>query len=155
LGLDEMWVLLIYCLQIDSKDIEKFLRRWKLPIKKMRQIQSIHHWTVYRLGQEWNITTLYLAGKENIRHAESLYNTISKHQSNNSIGKWVELYENLPIKSRTEITISGNDLMEIMNRPAGPWIKECLELIEKTILEGKLDNQSEKIREWVLGCNLK
>ncbi|WP_318508587.1 hypothetical protein [Bacillus sp. T3] len=42
-----------------------------------------------------------------------------------------------------------------MERPAGPWIKDCLGKIEKEILEGRLENQYVRIREWVLSCNLK
>lgn len=155
LGVEEMWTLLIYCLQLDEKEIETFLRRWKLPIKKIRHIQSIYKWTVYRLIQVWDKESLYAAGKENIRHAEMLFHIISNHLKDDSIKKWLEIYENLPIKSRTEIKISGHDLIKMINRPSGPWIKEYLDQIEKAIIMGKLNNQSEEIREWVLGCNLK
>jgi tRNA nucleotidyltransferase (CCA-adding enzyme) len=155
LELEEMWVLLIFCLKLPITEVGKFLNQWKLPVKKIREIQAIYHWTLFRLDHDWRKIKIFEAGKGNMFHAQRLVNVLLDKETNESISQCMERYEDLPIKSRSEVAITGTDLMEILDRPAGPWIKEYLSLIEKTILEGKLVNQSEKIREWVLGCNLK
>lgn len=155
LMIDEMWGLLLYCLQLKTIEVEKFLRLWKLPVKRIKQIQAIYYWTLYRLEYNWGKRTLFDAGKENMVHVQRLYNVICNNEIDQTVDNWIDYYNSLPIKSRTDLLISGHDLMTLFNRKAGPWIKEYLALIEDAILEGELENQLDKIREWVLRCNLK
>ncbi|MDF2903464.1 MAG: tRNA CCA-pyrophosphorylase [Bacillus sp. (in: firmicutes)] len=155
LNLEEMWALLLYALKIKSDDIEGFLRSWKLPIKRIRQIASILTWIQLRFKQSWGSSTLYEAGKETMIHTERVYNVIQKQEVSQSINHWVNQFESLPIKSRSDLAVTGKDLMLMLNRPSGPWIKECLTMIEKAILEGGLENKRERIKERVLTCNLK
>lgn len=155
LELEEMWVLLLCCLKLPMTEVGRFLNQWKLPVKKIREIQAIYQWTQFRMEHEWSKMEIFEAGKGNMVHAQRLVNVLLDKETNESIGQCLKRYENLPIKSRREVAFTGTDLMELLNRQAGPWIKEYLSLIEKTILEGQLVNQPEKIREWVLECNLK
>ena len=62
---DEMWSLLIYLMEVDSKEVEDFLRQWKLPVKRIKKVQSIIQWLKIRLQSEWSIENLYSAGLEN------------------------------------------------------------------------------------------
>jgi tRNA nucleotidyltransferase (CCA-adding enzyme) len=61
----------------------------------------------------------------------------------------------LPIKERSEIKVTGNDLMDWFDRKGGPWLKEVLVKMEKSILEGKVVNDKRKIKEWLMECNQK
>lgn len=155
LNSEEMWVLVLYSLEVGMDHVDHFLRSWKLPIKRIRQIQAIYHWTLFRLSHEWSSTNLYDAGKENMIHAQRLVNVINHQESMETVKSLIKLYDELPIKERAQLKISGKELIEIVDRPAGPWIKDCLGQIEKEILEGRLENQYMRIREWVLSCNLK
>jgi tRNA nucleotidyltransferase (CCA-adding enzyme) len=155
LELEEMWSLLVYCLKLPISEVGNFLNQWKLPVKKIREIQAIYQWTLYRMDHDWSKIDIFHAGKANMVQAQRLCNVLLFKETNETVNHCLEQYEDMPIKSRSEVAFSGTDLMELLNRPAGPWIKDYLSKIEKTILEGKLVNQPEKIREWVLGCNLK
>lgn len=56
----------------------------------------------------------------------------------------------LPIQSRQDMAISGRDLQTMFpHRQRGPWIGDILELIEKKIITGQLNNQQEQLKEWV------
>ena len=59
----------------------------------------------------------------------------------------------LIIKDRGELAVTGNDLMSWINRAGGPWIKDQLQLIEVAVLSGSVDNEKDKIREWLEECN--
>ena len=155
LNLVEMWTLLLYALKIKSDDVEVFLRSWKLPIKRIRQIALILHWVQVRFKQTWSRSTMYEAGEETMVHTERVYNVIQKQDISHLINQWIEQFGDLSIKSRSEVMVTGKDLMEMLDQPAGPWIKNCLEMIEKAILEEGLENDRENIRKWVLTCNLK
>lgn len=155
LDIEEMWALLLYVLEIGEEQVDQLLRSWKLPVKRIREIQSIYHWAIFRMQHEWCSKSLYDAGKDMVVHAQRLVNVLQHHDPFESINKWIQVYEVLPIKNRAELQITGKVLMEIVNRPAGPWIKEYLGQIEKEILEGRLQNDYMRIREWVVSCNLK
>lgn len=155
LHISEMWGLLIYALRIEPQEVEKFLRNWKLPVKRIREIQAINQWIRYRLANGWDHLSLYAAGKEILLQAERVLNVINHQEPNESIDELIKRYDTLPIQSRSELEISGTDLMELLDRPSGAWIKEWIELIEKEILEGRLLNENKRIREWVLFCSQK
>ena len=48
LTIDEMWSLLLYLMEIDLKEVEVFLRQWKLPVKKIKRIKSELTWLHFR-----------------------------------------------------------------------------------------------------------
>lgn len=148
----EMWVLLIYRLGLKNESIEEFLRKWKLPVKKIKMIQKIVHYVSSRLESEWSNRQLFEAKKEVIIHTENVLNVITRNGL--ALGeKWIEAYDSLPIKDRSELQVSGSDLMKWLDRKGGPWLKELFQKIENAVLNRELLNQKEKIKEWVIKCN--
>ena len=154
LTIDEMWSLLIYLMEVDSKEVEGFLRQWKLPVKKIKRIKSGLTWLHFRIHSEWSIETLYEAGIEQVQQVERLNNILLHQSVNQSLPKLMEQYDQLIIKSREELAVSGFDLMQWDSRKGGPWVKERLALIEKAVLNGEITNQKESIKEWLSKCNL-
>ncbi|NHC39120.1 CCA tRNA nucleotidyltransferase [Bacillus sp. MM2020_1] len=155
LNKNEMWSLLIYCLNLHQKEIELFLKEWRLALKDIREIQLVVHFLSKRLEQDWSIYDLYSAGRDHILSTEKLYQVINGNNEVESIEHWLKLYENLPIKERSEMNVTGNDVMTWFNKRGGPWLKETLLTIEENILAGKLENDIEKIKEWLMKCNQK
>lgn len=155
LNKNEMWALLIFCLQLKGKAIEGFLRDWRLPIKEIREIQLILLFLNKRLDQEWSNYNLYSAGRDIIISSEKLYLIIKGITETESIGLWVNRYEHLPIKERSELAVTGTDLIDWFEKSGGPWVKDTLLRIENKILEGKVFNDKQKIKEWLLECNQK
>lgn len=148
----EMWVLLIYRLGLKNRLIEEFLRKWKLPVKKIKMIQKIVHYVFARLDSEWTNRELYEAKKEVIFHTENVRNAITGNDAS-SAEKWIGMYDKLPIKDRYELEATGSELMKWLDRKGGPWVKELFQKMEDAVLNGELLNQKEKIKEWVIKCN--
>ncbi|MEH7303502.1 CCA tRNA nucleotidyltransferase [Neobacillus drentensis] len=155
LKMNEIWSLLIFCLNLKEKEIEVFLKEWRLSLKEIREIQRIVHFLYIRLDQEWSIYDLFSAGRNTILSTERVYLVINNIKETESLQRWIDLYDSLPIKDRAEINVSGNDLMALFNKRGGPWLKETLLTIEKKILAGQIENNIEKIKEWLIKCNLK
>lgn len=149
----EMWSLLLYCLKMDEKSIEAFLRDWRLPVKEIREVQQILFFLRKRLQKKWSVYDLYKAGKDQIQSSEKLYLVISGTQELDSITYWLTMYEELPIKQLSDINVTGNDLMEWLAKSGGPWMKETLFKIEAAIIEGKLVNNKQEIKEWLKACS--
>ena len=60
-----------------------------------------------------------------------------------------ELYQNLPIKSKEEIALKGNDIATILNKPQGPYLKPLIEDLESQILSHNLPNTKEDLTKYL------
>jgi tRNA nucleotidyltransferase (CCA-adding enzyme) len=149
----EMWVLLIFCLKVEKKEIEEFLRGWRIPLKEIREIQLILHYLYKRLETSWTTYDLYTATKDIFVSSEILYLVISGIEGNDTIQHFIQLYEDLPIKERSEMDLTGNDLMNWFDKSGGPWVKELLHKAEQAILDGRVMNNKKSIKEWLIACN--
>jgi len=153
LSLIEMWSFLLFLIDIPANEAELFLRKWKLPVKKMKLVKSIVSWLQYRHHSPWDNDSLYQAGRELILPVERLFNICHHQPLCTSISDVKKCYEKLMIKNRQELAVSGYDLIEWSGQKGGPWVKGKLDLIEKAVLHGEVDNRRESIREWLLNCN--
>lgn len=152
---NEMWSLLLFCLGLQGKSVETYLREWRLPVKKIRNIQQILHVLRIRIDKEWTFYDLYLAKRDIIGSVEKLYQVIKRINQNEKIDFWLNAFETLPIKDRTEMKATGSDLMVWLGQNGGPWLNTELIRIEQAIIEGKVNNDKQKIKEWLLECNQK
>lgn len=63
--------------------------------------------------------------------------------------KIVKKYENLPIKDKKEINITANEICKILNKPTGSFLKTIYQDLEKSILLNNLENDKNKIIEYI------
>ena len=151
--LAESWVLLVFELGLKDKEIEGFLREWKLPVQKIKRIKQIHGLLLHRLKNEWNLELVYNAGLENAISAEMVFASLQNIVG--SIEKIRELHGRLPIKQRRELSVTGVDVMDLLDKQPGPWLREFLEEIERSVIYGIVPNEKEKIKEWLNASNLR
>ncbi len=122
----------IWC-QLEVEDIYPFTKVEKEQMKLLRELlkyDEIDNYLLYKYG-------LYLC---------TVYNDIkgiSKRKLNTK-------YQNLPITSRKEIMIKGEEISKILNKKPGKYIKEIMEDLEKNILNNKLNNTYEDIKKYII-----
>ncbi|CAD2073575.1 CCA-adding enzyme [Jeotgalicoccus coquinae] len=63
--------------------------------------------------------------------------------------KAVSAQPDLILKNRSDLDINGNSLMSGLNARGGPWLRECLDMIEQEVLLGNLINNEAEIINWV------
>ena len=56
----------------------------------------------------------------------------------------------LPIKSFNDIAITSMEIISIIDKPAGPWIKEIIKKLEEDILLSKIDNRRKDILDFLI-----
>jgi tRNA nucleotidyltransferase (CCA-adding enzyme) len=151
----EMWTLLVFCLQLEGKAIEDFLRSWRLPLNEIRAIQKVYYFLNKRLNSSWSLYDLYSATKEIFLSAEKIHLVIKGMNDLSSIDYYMSLYDRLPIKDRSEMNLTGIDLMEWYSQSGGPWVKDKLLMVEQAMIEGRVNNDKQMIKEWLMGCNHK
>lgn len=59
-------------------------------------------------------------------------------------------YNELPIKAKNEIKITGFDIMKLLNKNSGKYLRTILSDIEEKILDGILENNKEILEQYVL-----
>ena len=56
----------------------------------------------------------------------------------------------LPIKSFNDIAITSMEIISIIDKPAGPWIKEIVKKLEEDIILYKIDNTKKDILDFLM-----
>lgn len=143
----EMWALLLYLCAPDAE--ESFLRSWKMPVKKMREIRNIKAAILRREMQDWTEEFLYETGLDIALQAENVFRTVRMLPVADFPRKLKAFYERLVIHDRRELAVTGHDLMQWYNRKSGPWIREKLEKIERAVLRREVANDKDRIKEWL------
>ena len=60
-----------------------------------------------------------------------------------------KIYHDLPIKSRKDININGQDISNLLNLRPGIYIKEIMNDIEKKIINHELNNTKEDLTNYI------
>ncbi|CAH0345522.1 CCA tRNA nucleotidyltransferase [Bacillus sp. CECT 9360] len=147
----ELWSLLMILCQIDH--IESLLRAWKMPLKQIREIQSIsRHVTAGTDFTNDRLALLTTGMKEAVKVVRVMA-VLENKDERESERRIREAVERLPIHDMSELAVNGNDLVTWYGRRPGSWIKEELQFILKSILNGETVNRQEAIKEWLMFCD--
>jgi tRNA nucleotidyltransferase (CCA-adding enzyme) len=150
----ELWTLLIHQMGLYEGEASEFLRKWKLPVKKIKQILKTLQWVHYRLENEWTRLAAYDAGIEFMLSAERVLKSLTR-QKTSSKAELQEIFDQLPIKNRSDLNLTGTDLIAWFKEKPGPWVNHYLRLIEEKVIFGEVANVKADIREWLNNCNQK
>ncbi|ENH97321.1 CCA-adding enzyme [Gracilibacillus halophilus YIM-C55.5] len=147
--LDHLATFLAICHVKQPKiPIQYWQKQWKLSNQTVNQVISLvravnnweanksMNWIVYQLPDSlFNSFSLVLMTYQGI-HVQS--------------SKLASVQEQLPIQTRNELKVNGNDLMNwFPNQPKGPWISQWLAYIEEAVVDGELSNDHTEISEWI------
>lgn len=128
----------IWC-QLEVDDIYPFTKHEKSEMKKLRELlnyNEIDNYLLYKYG-------LYLC-------------TVFSDIKGQSKRKLNTKYQSLPITSRKDINITGEEISQILDKKPGEYIKEIMEDLEKNILNDKLNNEYDDIKNYIeINYNIK
>jgi tRNA nucleotidyltransferase (CCA-adding enzyme) len=105
------------------------------------------------MKKEWTITALFEVKREAAMDIEAVYAILQKKSPEELLPSIEKLFNQMVIKDKSEITVTGTDLMDWYNKPAGPWIKKALHEIQRSILLKKVKNDKGAIKEWLQTCS--
>ncbi|MBS4209785.1 CCA tRNA nucleotidyltransferase [Bacillus sp. FJAT-50079] len=146
----EMWLLILH--KENPADPKDALKRWRLPTKKINYLLHCLANLQKRLEAEWAPYTLYRAGLTAALTVEKVYTALIKkdeHQDEHQIeAQLTKAFDELLITSKSELAITGKDLLEWTNKPAGPWVSAELESIERAVVSNEVKNEKQAIRRW-------
>ncbi|WP_027408553.1 CCA tRNA nucleotidyltransferase [Anoxybacillus tepidamans] len=149
----ERWSFLCGLLRV-GEEAAAFLRRWKLPNRLIKEVQKIlSSLSIVRSYDSWTKERLYEMGSASACAAEAVRSLLNGENVEQNRSRLLELFDELPIKERNELAVTGKDLMEWYQRPGGPWLAEALQKVERAVLYGHVENNKERIKEWLVRCN--
>lgn len=128
--------------------LHTWVREWKCSNKTKRQanelIQAITYFKQYGIDR-----TLVFDLPNHL--FDSFMRIIQILYPDDSITtkKLEEIYDQLPIQSRSDLKITGKDLLKLFPHiKRGPWIAHMLRDMEQLVLHDKLTNHYNTLREW-------
>lgn len=146
----DFWTILIYMLRV--KDLKSLLQKWKRSkqlinacLTKLDALKDV-------MDKGWENHHLYSLHVDEVLSINKMLCVLQAKQyiEESILLNW---YEKLPIKSKRELAVNGNDIMVWTNKAGGPWLKSVIYNLEQAILSGKVKNTKGEIKEWLLGEN--
>lgn len=139
--IEEKWAKLFIELK---KDPKLFLTEWKCSSDKIQRVKLIVNCFTKVSVTGWTSRILYDFGVEISRSVEKIRQTIGINTINIE-----DLFQRLQLKSKQDLCVRGQDLIEWTSQKGGPWLGEMIEKITDEILDGNLVNEKENVKEWV------
>ena len=112
------------------------VKETKQIVQFYREGSSINPWTIFTYGKDVALATNRI---DHVLNGQALKTKEIKQISNE-----------LPIHGIQDLAITGNDLMTWFNKKGGPWIKAHLLEVAQRIVLGKLENDYDAIRQYLL-----
>lgn len=141
-------ILAFFLLKGVDISLSDWIREWKLSNRIKNNTEKLLE--AYRIYQEEGLSNwlIYNIPAELQESFVRLIYAFEKKEVDKEL--WKKTTDNLPIKTREELAVKGDDIIEMFPElPRGKWIKEILTNIEYLVVSGKLNNDKKKIKEWV------
>ncbi|ARK30338.1 CCA tRNA nucleotidyltransferase [Halalkalibacter krulwichiae] len=148
-GQSEIVCWTAYCICMGHED-EKPLKRLALSNQIQRAVKLRMKFYKLRLEKSWTPFELYNATLNvalDVENLRFLFNLTSISKDNVS-----SMWTSLPIQSRTELAITGSDLLRITRKEQGPWIRDALNQAERLVVTGECPNSIEDLIKALRRC---
>lgn len=136
---EAVWTLITTLCELDDSQVSRLLRQWK----SSREI--IHNTLKARVAlralrqQQLDALMLYQTGLPLLLVANQVV-AFFKNQVDETALR--TQYEKLPIKSKRELVLTGNDLLKAKIITPGPRMGQILNTLEVEVVQGKVANQT-------------
>ncbi|SFJ59217.1 CCA tRNA nucleotidyltransferase [Thermoflavimicrobium dichotomicum] len=140
------WAYLVYLCTGGKKDIQHHLRQLRLANHDVKAIKACYQLALdwpYSLTEDEGKKLLLRHGLETGLRAVQLARILDKPLSASLEQDLTSWWNEMPAKSLKDLAISGQDLIQYQQQPAGPWIKKTLEYLLEKVALGNIPNQKE------------
>ncbi|MBS4173253.1 CCA tRNA nucleotidyltransferase [Bacillus sp. FJAT-49736] len=143
---NQIWLIMLY---LQTGDPAVYLKKWRHSNQKIKYLVTCLHALKNKHAREWSIIDLYPLNLEMAIDIETVYRTLKNVSTAGIYKELSNKFNQMVIKSRDELAVSGTDLMRWFEQSPGPWIKKMLNRIEEAVLLRKVNNNKEAIKGWI------
>ena len=150
----ELIDLFVYLTIITNEEItiNQWCQAYKLSNKAKNSGESLKHLIQLYKDEQLSRQLVYHLPSELDDRFISLIQRVYQHSVSQAMID--QIRRQLPITNRREIKLNGHDLQLLYpGKPRGEWIRDYLTSVEERIIDGRLENDFEKIKEWILKCH--
>ncbi|MDM5316134.1 CCA tRNA nucleotidyltransferase [Fictibacillus sp. b24] len=141
---DQRWAAIILLSQV--RDSREFLKRWKLPNTTINKVQELLSAFEVRT---WSKIDLYRTGLSTALESMTLKSTIEKVPYEQEKQDLRKLASEIPITSRKDLPIDGEEILKIKQKAPGVWLGKLLHEMEEKIVKGDLSLSESVLKDWV------
>ncbi|QTD42161.1 CCA tRNA nucleotidyltransferase [Sporosarcina sp. Te-1] len=125
-------------------------RAYKLSNVEKAFLQSIHSAIQIRERRFYTNIDYYRFGERVLLTAESIFNCLHPGKASIEMDEIRGGIAALPIRSKKELAMTGNDLLMWSGEKGGRWVGVWLDKIEQAVILGDCRNERDEIKEWFL-----
>lgn len=138
---NQVWSFLAMTLGISAIQISGWLKKWKTANKIVRDVTEIVNLLTAIQKQTVSNWELYVAGKQNVVDALAVSQWLAiPYQP-----ELLQQYDQLMITQKSQLAISGKELMQEQIVTAGPVLGKVLTYLERQVVAGNLANELEPL----------
>lgn len=137
---EQVWALIIWCLQIQKSAISTFLKKWKTSNELIKNVIAISSVLDMQKHSEIDRMKLFKAGEQNVQNAVQVARILNGDHS-----QWLTIYRQLQIKDVKEMAVTGKDLIQHGIVKPGPQMGIILNQIKLMIINDQVENNSEAL----------
>lgn len=141
------WAAMLLLSNVSSAE---FARKFKLSNEEKRFLKQIEEASAIRVDHSFQDLELYRYPLEVLDIGERIHNAQFPDETTRTLEQLAERKNNLPIKQRSELAFTGNDLLVWLGRRGGKWTSEWIGKIEEAVVERRVENDAKAIKEWFL-----
>ncbi|TGA97032.1 CCA tRNA nucleotidyltransferase [Sporolactobacillus shoreae] len=134
-------------------DISTFSSAWKWPVSRKKSVGLLLKYEGNYKLLNWDKFSVYSSGPELAHSVERLEAALGKTSVEGLERKERlidRLWQDCPIRSRSELPVSGHNLIRWSGKEPGPWLSAAIEQLEKEVVTGKVPNEQEGIKRWFM-----
>ncbi|MFV8828344.1 CCA tRNA nucleotidyltransferase [Alkalihalobacterium sp. APHAB7] len=150
LSLEEVWAAFLYVDQTEQ-DLISYLKALKKSKQFVHQVVRLQEALNTYRNNGWTNGLIYKIGLENSLKLGRLLYTLHPEENHvhteQSLMKW---HNNLPIKSRRDLNLNGQLLVQAFQKEQGAWIERLLVKVEKAVLAQKVANNTREMIAWLM-----
>ncbi|MFA7075775.1 MAG: CCA tRNA nucleotidyltransferase [Candidatus Izemoplasmatales bacterium] len=140
LSFKEFFALCLFVEKMDMPNYWRFSNKDKLLICRLMHVVKTTH------ASQFNILLIYKLGLNICLSANKINRVLNRNYDQEKT--IMDLYKRLPIKSRDELKLNGNDLKMIRQINNEEIIGEVLEELEFQVINDHLENEVEELKQY-------
>ncbi|WP_246879897.1 CCA tRNA nucleotidyltransferase [Bacillus suaedae] len=138
------WTVYCLVLNVDNANILKCLALSSQLIRDVNK-RLVGYWL--RTEQLWTNLSLYDTTIQVAKDIEYIRSLLGEAAYKGT--ELEQIWGLIPIHSRSELAITGRDLLNETNKQSGPWIKDELRAAEEAVVTNNCENEKECLLEWL------
>lgn len=142
------WSFFMHYTGLSQSEIKHVLKRWTFSNKSIDAILQINqHFSYLEFDEQIDVMDVYQLSIDIINEMYEIHQVLFPGSQNDISA----IKASLPITSKNDIQVNGQDIIRILNlKKGGPIIGEIIANLEYHIIHGNLDNEYSSLKDYIL-----